>query len=621
MDSNFIDHFDPTAPLDLSGVSISQQYSKLSEKDKLLVGCKLLGMNHVPVPIKTFLFDDYFLGSEEITNHGKSIFPFWIDKLETIFPNPIQTKYPYLSFTGCVGSGKSYQSKMIGLYYLHRLDCCINAHRSLGIAPGAKLAIAFFHSSADTADRDFVRVYKEIFQTSPYFKNLYNKPNIRLIASGPKSTGSVIGSQLIFTVLSEIGFWKPQDAVSKINEVIVRYNSRFANKRFTFGGVIADSSAKDANHGASQKFEESIPAQELYRISPSHWEVRPELYLESKGQTFDFYRGDSITLPHCLENDEDTSKLDKDRIIKVPLQSKFMFINDPVRSLQDLAGYGYTGTEAFFNGNLSHLVKCSSLVNNSPEVISDIDFYDLGDTIYDRVLSSLTGIPKHVSLFIHCDIGLKHDVCGISLCYFTGEKVFEETSYPCFRIPLCFGLSRKKGQSTSLDHIFQFIQRLSQDWSIQVSADSFASSGLFQSLDRVGIPYKTVSVDRTTEPYFFFKNTVNSERIELPYNNRLLRECSELKLVTYGEHLKVDHPEVSGCYEFDYKNVTGAQPGTKDLADAVVGSLWSCYQGYSQYLEDGGTGVRKQLHAMTSLTSDAREEAYKTIQDMIESIY
>ena len=122
-------------------------------------------------------------------------------------------------------------------------------------------------------------------------------------------------------------------------------------------------------------------------------------------------------------------------------------------------------------------------------------------------------------------------------------------------------------------------------------------------------------------PYFFFKNTVNSERIELPYNNRLLRECSELKLVTYGEHLKVDHPEVSECYEFDYKNVTGAQPGTKDLADAVVGSLWSCYQGYSQYLEDGGTGVRKQLHAMTSLTSDAREEAYKTIQDMIESIY
>ena len=63
MDSNFIDHFDPTAPLDLSGVSISQQYSKLSEKDKILVGCKLLGMNHVPFPIKTFLFDDYFLGS------------------------------------------------------------------------------------------------------------------------------------------------------------------------------------------------------------------------------------------------------------------------------------------------------------------------------------------------------------------------------------------------------------------------------------------------------------------------------------------------------------------------------------------------------------------------------
>ena len=32
-------------------------------------------------------------------------------------------------------------------------------------------------------------------------------------------------------------------------------------------------------------------------------------------------------------------------------------------------------------------------------------------------------------------------------------------------------------------------------------------------------------------------------------------------------------------------------------------------------------GVDKQLNAITSMTSDAREESYKTIQDMIENIY
>ena len=53
---------------------------------------------------------------------------------------------------------------------------------------------------------------------------------------------AVIGTQLIFSVLSEIGFWRPQDAISKMGEVLIRYQSRFINKRFNFGGVLLDSS-------------------------------------------------------------------------------------------------------------------------------------------------------------------------------------------------------------------------------------------------------------------------------------------------------------------------------------------------------------------------------------------
>lgn len=631
MNNNFINHTDPTLPIDFGSVTLESQYTKLTEREKLIVASKCLGMNHVPVDIQTFLDDPYYLGAPEITNGGKAIFDYWRDKLSAIFPSPLTTSTCYISFGGCIGSGKSFMSKVMGLYHYHRLDCCTNVFASLGLAGQTKIAFSFFHASYDTAEKDFIRFYKGVFEVSPYFKNLYNKPPIRLIASGPRSGSSIIGTQLIYCVLSEIGFWRPQDAIDKINEVLIRYQSRFATKRHNFGSVICDSSAHDAEMGASQLFESSVPERELFCISPNHWSVRPNLYKESQGRTFKVYKGDSKVMPRIIEEGDDLEGLDLDRMIEVPIQLKFNFINDITRSLNDLAGIPYTNKSLLFAGDISHLLKCAGIPNIIKDVIDDIDFFDLSDTIYDRCLPMLLRIPKLTSIFVHLDIGLRTDLCGLSICYYTGETTntdgvgLDTASYPTFKVPLVVGIGRKKGQSTSLDHLFQFIQRLSLDYSVHVSADSFASAGLFQSCERAGIPYSAVSVDKTTDAYFMFKNVVNTERLELPYNERLLRECSELRIVTNGknmDHVKVDHPDVSGCYEFDYKlrKKDEALPGTKDLADAVVGSLWSCYQKYSEHMEEGA-GMTKQMKIIEDMTRSAADDANNAIQGMIESIF
>lgn len=203
---NFIEHKDPTKPIDsnslpdLQSVSAMEAYEKMSKEEKLVIGAHLLGMNHVPVDIKTFLFDDYYLGDDQITNHGKSIFKYWLDKYDDMYASPLINKYCYLSFSGCVGSGKSFSAKIIGLYQYHKLDCCSNVFKSVGLAGGTKLAFGFFHANAETAKKDFVQFYKFVFEQSPYFRKQYNNPPIRLIPSGPQSTGSVIGTQLIYAV-------------------------------------------------------------------------------------------------------------------------------------------------------------------------------------------------------------------------------------------------------------------------------------------------------------------------------------------------------------------------------------------------------------------------------------
>ena len=562
--TNFINQSDPTTPFDPNAVSLEAQYKKLSEKEKLQIACKLLGMNHIPVTMEQFLFDEYYLGCDTITNHGKQIFAYWLDKFKVIFPNPVITRTPFISFSGAIGTGKSYQSKMIGLYHFHRLDCCQNVFHSVGLAGGTKLAFGFFHASSETAYRDFVQFYKFVFDTSPYFRQQYNKPPIRMIASGPKSTGSVIGTQLIYCVLSEIGFWKVQDAKEKMDEVLTRYESRFKNKRFNFGGVVADSSAKDADHGASQRFEEIVPQKEL------------------------FY---------------------------------------PVRSLQDLAGIPYTGASLFFNGDLSHLMNCSKIRNYAPEEVI-VDFYDKSDRIIDHVRTMLYKVPKRTNLFVHYDIGLQKDKTGICLCYYSGE-VSDPTGtaqYPTFKVPLLFVVSRKKGQSTSLDHLYQFLKDLiNEGYYVTFSADSFASSGIFQSCERDGIEYKAISIDKTMDAGVAFKNIVNTERIELPYCDILMRECSEIRIVTNGKtnsHVKLDHPLISSCTEFDYKNVTGEQPGTKDLFDAVCGAVFSCLQKYSEYLEGGvGGNFEKAKQALDKVTHSAFEDTQKRFQSMVENIF
>ena len=414
-----------------------------------------------------------------------------------------------------------------------------------------------------------------------------------------------------------------------MDEVLTRYNSRFANKRFYFGGVVADSSAKDADHGATQRFEEIVPAKELYKLSPSQWEARPELYEESHGKTFRMYKGDSKQLPRVIEDDENIEELGMDpgRVINVPISAKHLFVANPIRNLQDLAGIPYSGQDLFFGGDLSHVLKASSIRNQAPEIIT-VDFYNKNDRIFDKVQNMVWRIPKGTHLTVHYDIGLKKDITGVCLCYYNGEKQVGTASLPCFRIPLIFGVSRIKGQSTSLDHLYGFISDLVKNgYTITFSADSFASAGLFQSLERDGIDYKSISIDKTMDAGIMLKNIINSDRLEMPYHNTFLRECSEIKVVTNGvgnQHIKLDHPLVSSCTDFDYKdkNTGNNLPGTKDLFDAACGAIYSCYLKYSEYLEGGmSAGVNMTMRATENITKNAREEAQKTFQSMLEGLF
>lgn len=613
---NFMNHNDPTTPFDPNAVPIDKQYSKLTEEEKIVIFCKLKGMNHVPCSITQFIEDPYYLGGPDIYNNGSSIFQYWRDAMKKIYPSPVLTKYPFLVLSGAIGIGKSTVTKVLSLYTYHRIDCFPNFYKSIGLAP-KPMSFVYFHKNVETAEKEFIKYFRDIMDKSPYFKNLYNRPNIKFMTSGPRGGGG-IGTDLIFGALSEINFWDNAEvATERTNSMLIRIKSRYDSEVLSMvGHMILDSSAKGEN-GPTELFLNNTDPSKTWNCTPSHWEVKPQDYKESQGKTFRVYQGDAKLRPQILPNDIPIpDNMDSGRVIDVPIQLMGEFKSDMEKSLQDLAGKSTRSSNSFFNGNISHLVECSKLKNKIPETLI-VDFYDKNDRIYDKIAPMINDIPKGTFLWLGLDLAVKTDTTGIAAVYFSHWDIKGKTKEPVYRCPFIFGLTRKEGQETSLFHVYDFLITLSKEFSIMVSADQAYSKSILQDLEREGIQTRYISTDRSDEYAVYLKNVINNERIELPEHLRLQREAFDLKVLPKTG--KIDHPKIASNI---LDNKDGKLPGSKDIWDALISATNNCYLSVSSGEEYGYNGkVNLQLNALDSYTKSAEEESSDNFQNMIEGIF
>ena len=601
--------------------SLEDQYNQLSEEDKLLVYHKLiLKADRRITDIDTFICDDYFLG--QITQGGQGIYDYWKDILRKMYPSPVINRYPFVSSGGAVGIGKSTLSRVMALYTEHKLDCLINPWNTFGLVPGKPITMLFTHMSIDVVEREFIGWFKENKAKSPYFRNMYHDHNIAYIASGLRDQNS-LGSDLIYGIISEANFVpKPEVAINKINTAVVRFKSRFQKWRHFAGQIVVDSSASPVSEINPQSiFESERPQEELIILKAAHWEVKPKDYLESKGQTFDVYLGDSKRPPYIVP---DGCKIGKDedpgRVMKVPIQLKTDFASDLRKAISDLGGKNISSGNLFFDGNISHLLECCKTPNLIPDTIR-VDFFDKSQDLYTQMEPMISKIPLGTFLHCHLDLGLVTDHTGFSIVYFdhweTSDGVTKEPYYIC---PLTVSIDRIRGQQTSLWHIYQLLLKLSKEYQICVSADQFQSRQILQDLEREGVQTRYISVDKTDTAAIYAKNIINREQISIPNNQRLLRECSDLQVVIKGKHIAVDHPKIASLV---YDNKDGSHPeGSKDVFDSLQGALENARLSLYEGLENGlQTGYIKQSKMLSKITHDPREESMKTFQGMMEDIF
>lgn len=543
------------------------QQSEQSPLEQLKTAATMLGYKRLPVSIRRFCTDPYYLGK---TYGNNQLYPYWLELLERLFPDPITVSSAVVILTGAIGSGKSTFSKIAALYTMHKLDCVHDVHRALNVARGKLIKFSFQHRTADLAQSDFIQSIDMIREASPYFMQDFTLDEELTMAAEGERANKTIGSDVIFYVLSELNFISPDKAEYKLDQAFKRWDSRFFPIKGWHGTIIVDSSARGDN-SIVDEFIKTCPYPDVMIVRASIWEAKRHLGIYGNKGWFKVYAGDSVNSPFILdERHQLTSEMDPSRVVTVPEELRPSFVMNITSALQDQAGWSTASVGKLIED--PDRVKPQFNLPMYSKPILKVDFYNKSDKIWYQVSRYLKDIPEDKVIFPRYDIGLVNDKCGIAITYFD-RFLFPSNNLkvkiPTYCTPLMIALSRDPDEQTSIYHLFDFIMDLKERFQIgQFSADQFASHQLLQDLKREGVNTARISVDITDQPYIYFKNCVMNKYWIGAANQLAIQEVCELRV----EEGKVDHPQ-------KFANDQGfGLKGSKDIMDAVCGSVWSCYQ-------------------------------------------
>jgi hypothetical protein len=165
--------------------------------------------------------------------------------------------------------------------------------------------------------------------------------------------------------------------------------------------------------------------------------------------------------------------------------------------------------------------------------------------------------------FIHIDLGLKRDRSALSMVHCAGFKEVKTSmgveTLPVVNVDLIHSWQAKPGEEINFSSVRQMIVDLCRKYDVGlVTFDRWQSVEMIQSLKAQGINANFHSVKKTD--YDTLMTTIYDTRLR-GYWIELLVEEELLKLRLFNNN-KIDHPN----------------SGSKDLADALAGSVFNCIQ-------------------------------------------
>lgn len=516
----------------------------------------------LPVDVKTFVEDDYYLGSKGI------LYPKVMECLTAINSGD----YDEAVLTGAIGTGKTTIALFTTAYQLYLLSCLKNPHASFGLDPSSEIVFIFQSINEKLAKAVDYERFKAMLEKSSYFqehfpfdKDLLSELKFpRRIIVKPVSgmETAAIGQNVYGGVIDELNFMAVVEDSKQsgpdggtFDQATKLYNSiaRRRKSRFMQGGVLPGvlclvSSKRYPGQFTDKKEEERDRELELtgkssiYIYDKRTWDIKPEGSFS--GHWFKIFAGDEFRKPRILEEGEEVAEQDSHLAIDIPDEYRMEFETDIMNALRDIAGVSTLAKHPFI-ADREAVTACTRKKN----IIfgrEDVDFVHTRLSLFKEEFYK-PELPR----FIHGDLAVSGDSAGLALGTVTGFKLIDRGGHvemlPDIWIDGILEIKPPKGGEILFYKVREVIYALKKmglniRWA---TFDSFQSVDFMQLLRQAGYLVGYQSVDTTEEPYKVMKNALYDGRMNLPYHPKFIKEA--ISLERDAKKGKIDHPP-QGCH-------------------------------------------------------------------------
>ena len=513
----------------------------------LLEDLKYSDFEEIPVDIMTFISDDRYLGRglysvDEFTGERKcTVFPYWLEKLQEIFPDNLTTRYNTLILTGSIGLGKSFVAVLCQLYLLYRMMCLKDPYTYYGLQPIDKITFSMLNVTLEAAQGVGWDKMQQLLQSSEWFMD---RGNMNASRTNPQwmppkgielifgsSNRHVVGRALFSNFSDEVNFGvgnNVEKQKAKLKKMISQIDARMIS-RFGKGTYLPTMNIIASSKDSEQAFMESYiemkrqnESKTTLIVDEPQWVVRNDKGSPDDPGSFYVAVGNKFLAHELLPISATESEVNAYRekgyfMLKVPPIYREAFEDNIDLALTDNAGISTSSTTKYISGVRLNQTKVDTYKNpftkdvievgNSPDDIAQYsNFFDLS-----RV------DPRDMvrPLFIHLDMSLSGDKTGIAGVWITGKRPQTVGSDPSkeleFKLAFSVSVKAPKGFQVSFEKNRNFIRWLrDRGFAIKgVSSDTYQSAQIQQQLKGDGFKTKILSVDRvdgstrTCLPYAF----------------------------------------------------------------------------------------------------------------------
>lgn len=298
-----------------------------------------------PVDIETFIKDPEYLGA-----YFTDVYPYWVDKLKSIYADPLHPNCVEVWLAGSYGTGRTTAAVIGFLYDLYILTLVKNPHEIWSLMPTMSINLAIVGHTVNGCYSDMIL---DALSTSPYFRskilpgkgavlqdNMFaNGIGIMCIHPSDFSVSNLLGKDIVGAIFeTDTGDCSPDSAYEKTYSTLYRrFYARCVNQaEISLCRLWMVSSAEGLLTSFLKSHVDTMLVSPVCEyIAPSIWDVQAHKGIYC-GKTFPVYVGDADTESYIVP---DAGRFaDAGHVIHVPIEYRQDFEKDICAAIRDLAG-------------------------------------------------------------------------------------------------------------------------------------------------------------------------------------------------------------------------------------------------------------------------------------------